>query len=70
MAFAILVSDMHTSLLYLPNSQLARTLYRHLQWRYHGVPWPSILLNPVDLTSHFVKRINEASVSNLVDKII
>ena len=43
----------------------ARALHRHLQWRYHGLPWPSILLDPIDLISHFVKRINEASVSNL-----
>ncbi|XP_065889903.1 FAD-dependent oxidoreductase domain-containing protein 2-like isoform X3 [Dysidea avara] len=39
----------------------ARALYKHLQWKYHGVPWPSVLLSPIDLTSHLVKRINEAS---------
>ena len=42
---------------------LAQALFRHLEWRYHGVPWPSASLTPVDLVSHFVKRINEASVS-------
>ena len=44
--------------------ELARALYKHLQWKYHGVPWPSVLLSPIDLTSHLVKRINEASVSD------
>ena len=42
---------------------VARALFRHMEWRYHGVPWPSISLTPVDLVSHFVKRMNEASVS-------
>ena len=40
----------------------ARALFKHMEWRYHGVPWPSVSLSPVDLVSHFVKRINEASV--------
>jgi len=38
-------------------------LFKHMEWRYHGVPWPSVSLSPVDLVSHFVKRINKASVS-------
>ena len=45
------------------HSMLAQALFRHLEWRYHGVPWPSVSLTPVDLVSHFVKRMNEASVS-------
>ena len=36
-----------------------------MEWRYHGVPWPFVTLSPVDLVVHFVKRINEASVSNI-----
>ena len=43
--------------------RLAHVLFRHLEWRYHGVPWPSVSLTPTDLVSHFVKRMNEASVS-------
>ena len=40
----------------------ARTLFRHMEWRYHGVPRLSVTLTPaVDLASHFVKRMNEAS---------
>jgi len=41
----------------------ARALFRHLQWRYHGDPWPSTLLHSSDLLNHFLRRINEASVS-------
>ena len=44
---------------------VARALFRHMEWRYHGVPWPSVTLTPVDLASHFVKRMNEASVGNM-----
>ena len=64
MAFVTLVNS---SIFYLYSTidKSARALYKHLQWRYHGIPWPSILLNPVDLISHFVKRMNEASVSDL-----
>ena len=29
------------------------------------MPWPSVSLTPVDLTSHLVKRMNEASVGNM-----
>ena len=40
-----------------------RALYHHLEWRYHGVPWPSVTLPFIDVLDHMIKRINEASVS-------
>ena len=43
----------------------ARALHRHLEWRYHQNPWPSLTLSAVDLTYHLMKRINEASVSHI-----
>ena len=51
--------------MYSDNSTLARALFKHMEWRYHEVPWPFVTLSPVDLVAHFVKRINEASVSNI-----
>ena len=42
---------------------LVRALFRHLEWRYHRVPWPSTTLPVIDLFEHMLKRINEASVS-------
>ena len=42
---------------------LVRALFRHLEWRYHRVPWPSTTLPVIDLFEHVLKRINEASVS-------
>eukprot|EP00731_Ephydatia_muelleri_P029142 Em0020g786a len=38
-----------------------RALFRHFEWRYHQVAWPSITLPVVDLFEHMLKRINEAS---------
>ena len=39
----------------------ARTLHRILEWRNHGVPWPSVRLPITELLNHITKRINEAS---------
>ena len=44
------------------NMYAVRALFNHLQWHYHGVPWPSVTLPSSDLLNHLVKRINEASV--------
>ena len=44
-----------------------RALYRHLEWRYHSVPWPSVTLPFIDFLDHMIKRINEASVSQSFD---
>ena len=44
-----------------------RALYHHLEWRYHGVPWPSVTLPYIDVLDHMIKRINEASVSQYYD---
>ena len=41
-----------------------RSLFRHLEWRYHQVPWPYVTLAATDVTDHIIQRINEASVSN------
>jgi hypothetical protein len=39
----------------------ARALYHHLEWKYHGSPWPSVSVPVTDLLHVLVKRINEAS---------
>ena len=44
---------------------LAHALYRHLEWRDHGVPWPHTDIPLTALPYYMVKRINEASVSNI-----
>ena len=41
-----------------------RSLFRHLEWKYHQVPWPSVTLDATDLTDRIIQRINEASVSD------
>ena len=41
-----------------------RSLFRHLEWKYHQVPWPFVTLAATDLTDHIIKRVNEASVSS------
>ena len=41
----------------------ARALNRHLEWKYEGVPWPSVSMLSTDLPNYMIKRINEASVS-------
>lgn len=38
-----------------------RSLFRHLEWRYHQVPWPYVTLAATDVTDHIIQRINEAS---------
>ena len=44
----------------------ARALYRHLEWKYEGVPWPSVSMPSTDLPNYMIKRFNEASVSTCV----
>ncbi|CAI8049527.1 FAD-dependent oxidoreductase domain-containing protein 2 [Geodia barretti] len=39
----------------------ARALNRHLEWKYEGVPWPSVSMLSTDLPNYMIKRINEAS---------
>lgn len=47
-------------------ASIARAVYRHFEWRYHGNPWPSVTLPVSDLLLYLVKRINEASVRTSV----
>ncbi|XP_057310972.1 FAD-dependent oxidoreductase domain-containing protein 2-like [Hydractinia symbiolongicarpus] len=52
-----------------------RALARHLEWRNHQVPWPSVVLPNKDLMNYLLKRLNEASgiyqmLSALSDVII
>ena len=49
----------------LVHTHTARSLFRHLQWRYEGIPWPSVTLPTSDLQNYMTKRINEASVSQI-----
>lgn len=44
---------------------IARALHRHLESRYHGIPWPSVTVPCSDLLNLLIKRINEASVSEI-----
>ena len=44
---------------------LARALYNHLEWHYHGNPWPSVSVGAVELVYHLTRRINEASVGRV-----
>ncbi|XP_012939152.1 FAD-dependent oxidoreductase domain-containing protein 2 [Aplysia californica] len=39
----------------------ARALHKLLEWRYEGVPWPSVTVDRTDLSNLIVKRLNEAS---------
>lgn len=39
-----------------------RALHRHLEWRNHGVKWPSVTLPVTGLMDYMVKRMNEMSV--------
>ncbi|KAK2187134.1 hypothetical protein NP493_177g02007 [Ridgeia piscesae] len=39
----------------------ARALHRMLEWKYEGVPWPSISILSTDLLATIIKRINEGS---------
>ena len=40
-----------------------RALHRLLEWRNHGVKWPSVTLPATGLLDYMVKRMNEMSVS-------
>jgi len=42
-------------------SSAARALHRLLEWKNHGVPWPSHTGLKADLLTTIIKRINEAS---------
>ena len=39
----------------------ARALHRMLEWKYEGVPWPSVSILSTDLLATIIKRINEGS---------
>ena len=45
-----------------PSPFIAQALFRHLEWKYDRVPWPSVNLPVTSLLNHFLRRINEASV--------
>ncbi|XP_064604123.1 FAD-dependent oxidoreductase domain-containing protein 2-like [Liolophura sinensis] len=38
-----------------------RATHRYMEWKYHGVQWPSVQLPITELLSCVLKRINEAS---------
>ena len=38
-----------------------RILFRHMEWRYQGVPWPFVTLTPGIWLLILRKRLNEAS---------
>ncbi|KAF6036631.1 hypothetical protein EB796_005078 [Bugula neritina] len=40
-----------------------RALFNLLEWRFEGVPWPSVTLSWMDMVPTIVKRINEASAT-------
>jgi len=42
---------------------IARALFNLLEWRFEGVPWPSVTLSWMDMVPTIVKRINEASAT-------
>jgi hypothetical protein len=43
------------------NNVLARALHRLLEWKNHGLVWPTMSGSVIDLVTTIVKRINEAS---------
>ena len=41
---------------------IARALHQILEWKYHGIHWPSTRHTTDGLLYKIIKRINEASV--------